>query len=105
MKRITLPMTKEQRESLRAGDSVLLSGTIYTARDCAHKRIFALLDEGKELPFRPLPRARRKGVRQLRADDFRPHEQLCAAAFRSRASRHDRQRRDERGRARGIEAQ
>ena len=51
MKRITLPMTKEQRESLRAGDSVLLSGTIYTARDCAHKRIFALLDEGKELPF------------------------------------------------------
>ena len=83
MKRITLPMTKEQRESLRAGDSVLLSGTIYTARDCAHKRIFALLDEGKELPLPPsrrvhllcgpLPRARRKGVRQLRADDFRPH--------------------------------
>ena len=51
MKRITLPMTKEQRESLRAGDSVLLTGTIYTARDCAHKRIFALLDEEKELPF------------------------------------------------------
>lgn len=51
MKRITLPMTKEQRESLRAGDSVLLTGTIYTARDCAHKRIFALLDEGKGLPF------------------------------------------------------
>ena len=51
MKRITLPMTKEQRESLRAGDSVLLSGTIYTARDCAHKRTFALLDEEKELPF------------------------------------------------------
>ena len=51
MKRITLPMTKEQKESLRAGDSVLLSGTIYTARDCAHKRMFALLDEEKELPF------------------------------------------------------
>ena len=30
---------------------MLLSGTIYTARDCAHKRIFVLLDEGKELPF------------------------------------------------------
>ena len=44
-------------------------------------------------------------VRQLRADDFRPHEQLCAAAFRPRAARHDRQRRDERGRARGVEAQ
>lgn len=37
--------------SLRAGDSVLLSGTIYTARDAAHKRLFALLDEGKPLPF------------------------------------------------------
>lgn len=36
---------------LRAGDRVILSGTIYTARDAAHKRIFALLDEGKEPPF------------------------------------------------------
>lgn len=36
---------------LRAGDRVLLSGTIYTARDAAHKRIFQLLDEGKPLPF------------------------------------------------------
>ena len=36
---------------LRAGDRVILSGTIYTARDAAHKRIFALLDEGAELPF------------------------------------------------------
>ena len=36
---------------LRAGDRVLLSGTIYTARDAAHKRIFALLDQGKEPPF------------------------------------------------------
>ena len=37
--------------TLRAGDRVLLSGTIYTARDAAHKRIFALLDQGKEPPF------------------------------------------------------
>lgn len=36
---------------LEAGDRVLLSGVIYTARDAAHKRLFALLDEGKELPF------------------------------------------------------
>lgn len=36
---------------LNAGDRVLLSGTIYTARDAAHKRIFALLDENKPLPF------------------------------------------------------
>ena len=36
---------------LRAGDRVLLSGTIYTARDAAHKRLFALLDAGEPLPF------------------------------------------------------
>lgn len=36
---------------LRAGDRVLLSGTIYTARDAAHKRLFTLLDQGEPLPF------------------------------------------------------
>lgn len=36
---------------LRAGDRVLLSGTIYTARDAAHKRLFALLDQEEPLPF------------------------------------------------------
>lgn len=36
---------------LRAGDKVLLSGTVYTSRDAAHKRLFALMDEGKPLPF------------------------------------------------------
>lgn len=37
--------------TLRAGDRVLLSGTVYTARDAAHKRLCALLDQGKPLPF------------------------------------------------------
>ena len=41
----------ELMPSLQAGDRVLLSGTIYTARDAAHKRLFALLDEGRPLPF------------------------------------------------------
>ena len=36
---------------LRAGDRVLLSGIIYTARDAAHKRLFELLDQGRPLPF------------------------------------------------------
>ena len=36
---------------LSAGDRVLLSGPVYTARDAAHKRIFALLDKGEALPF------------------------------------------------------
>ena len=49
--KLTLPLTETQLQNLRAGDSVLLSGTIYTARDCAHKRIFELLDKGEPLPF------------------------------------------------------
>ncbi len=44
-------LTRERVARLRAGDRVLLSGTVYTARDAAHKRIFALLDEGREPPF------------------------------------------------------
>ncbi|MCD8327884.1 MAG: Fe-S-containing hydro-lyase [Ruminococcus sp.] len=42
---------KQAAKTLKAGDKILLSGTIYTARDAAHKRFDKLLDEGKELPF------------------------------------------------------
>lgn len=42
---------KEAAKTLSVRDRVLLSGEVYTARDAAHKRIFTLLDEGKELPF------------------------------------------------------
>lgn len=42
---------EEKLSVLQAGDTVSLTGTIYTARDAAHKKLFALLDEGKELPF------------------------------------------------------
>lgn len=38
-------------KTLRAGDRVLLSGTVYTARDAAHAKLFAALDAGEELPF------------------------------------------------------
>ena len=48
---IQLPLTREKARELKAGDSCLLSGIIYTARDAAHKRLCALADEGKELPF------------------------------------------------------
>ena len=48
---IQLPLTREKVRDLKAGDSCLLSGIIYTARDAAHKRLCALADEGKELPF------------------------------------------------------
>ena len=44
-------MTKETAITLSAGDYVYISGTIYTARDAAHKRMFETLKEGKELPI------------------------------------------------------
>ena len=49
--RVTAPMTREQARSLKSGDSVLLSGVIYTARDAAHKRLCELVAAGKELPL------------------------------------------------------
>jgi fumarate hydratase subunit beta len=48
---LTTPVTEEQIRSLEAGDKVLLSGVVYTARDAAHKRLVETLDEGEELPF------------------------------------------------------
>ena len=48
---LTTPVAKEDLAPLRAGDTVLLSGTVYTARDAAHKRMMELLDAGEALPF------------------------------------------------------
>ena len=49
--RLTTPVTREMLAPLKAGDTVLLSGTVYTARDAAHKRLMERLDAGEELPF------------------------------------------------------
>ena len=51
VKCITLPLTREAARTLRTGDSCLLTGTVYTARDAAHKRLCAALERGEELPF------------------------------------------------------
>lgn len=51
MKKITLPLLKQQIEELRAGDSVSISGVILTARDCAHRRIAQYMERGEKLPF------------------------------------------------------
>ncbi len=48
--RLSTPFTEESVRALRAGDRVLLSGVVYTGRDAAHKRLFELLQAGKELP-------------------------------------------------------
>ena len=53
-KRITLPLTEELARSLKAGDSVLLTGTIYTSRDAGHKRMCEALARGEQLPFDPM---------------------------------------------------
>ena len=49
--RLTTPVTPDMLLPLRAGDTVLLSGIVYTARDAAHKRMMELLDGGQPLPF------------------------------------------------------
>ena len=51
MKSITAPVTSESLLGLKIGEEVLLSGTVYTARDAAHKKLVELLDKGKPLPF------------------------------------------------------
>lgn len=50
-KYIDTPLTEEKVKDLKAGDYVYLSGTIYTARDAAHKRMTEGLERGEELPF------------------------------------------------------
>jgi len=48
---IQTPLTQEKVKNLKAGDSCLISGVIYTARDAAHKRLCELVAQGKELPL------------------------------------------------------
>ena len=45
------PLSKQDLAPLKAGDTVLLSGVVYTARDAAHARMMELLDKGEPLPF------------------------------------------------------
>ena len=51
MKKIHAPMTREEARALKSGENVLISGTIYTARDAAHKRLCELAAKGEPLPF------------------------------------------------------
>lgn len=49
--KLTLPLKKEDIKTLKAGDSVTLSGVMYTARDAAHKRFDDMIQNGEQLPF------------------------------------------------------
>lgn len=51
MKKLKTPLTKEICETLKAGDIVYLSGTIYSARDAAHKRLYEMIDNKLVLPI------------------------------------------------------
>ena len=48
---IRVPFDEKQAKELKSGDYVYLTGTIYTARDAAHKRMYEALEKGEELPF------------------------------------------------------
>ena len=48
---ITAPLTKEAIKELQSGDYVYITGTIYTARDAAHKRMYEALGQNQELPL------------------------------------------------------
>lgn len=50
-KKMNVPFTKEEVVTLHAGDYVYLTGTIYSARDAAHKRMYETMLEGKEIPM------------------------------------------------------
>ena len=51
--KLTTPLKDSDIEKLKAGDTVKISGIIYTARDAAHARLIKLLEDGKDLPFDP----------------------------------------------------
>lgn len=53
-KYITLPLTEEAAKTLRAGDTVYLTGELYTSRDAGHKRMCEALARGEQLPFDPM---------------------------------------------------
>ena len=50
---VNLPLTEEKARQLRCGDTVYLTGEVYTARDAGHKRMVELLSRGEDLPFDP----------------------------------------------------
>ena len=51
---VNLPLTREKVEALRCGDTVYLTGEVYTSRDAGHKRMVELLERGEALPFDPM---------------------------------------------------
>ena len=105
-RQISVPIKKEDAVSLRAGDYVTLTGTIYTARDAAHKRMQEALDAGEALPidmkgnviYYMGPSPARKG-RPIGSAGPTTASRMdkCSEAFRSRTGCHDRKRQEKSG--------
>ena len=74
MRELSINQLPEAAKTLRAGERILLSGVIYTARDAAHKRMFELLDMGEALSRQGL-HGRLGGQRQLDQSDGAPPAQ------------------------------
>ena len=82
-KRIAAPIDKENVRTLIAGDYVYITGTIYTARDAAHKRMYETLQNQENLPIDiqdqiiyymgPSPARGRTSYRFCRSDNGQPH--------------------------------
>ncbi len=100
-KKVEAPLTAETVKNLKAGDGVLLSGVIYTARDAAHKRLVDLIGKGEELPFDPegsviyyvgpSPAPPGPRDRRCRTDDEVQDGRLHTSAFEARSKGDDRQ--------------
>jgi len=75
MKNVNLPLTDSIVKDLKAGDSLLLTGTLYVARDAAHKKMVAALDRGDTLPFD----IRRQVIYYLGPSPARPGRVIGAA--------------------------
>lgn len=86
-KHITTPITEEVTKDLKSGDYVYITGTIYVARDAAHKRMIEALQRGEELPidikdsyhllYGSISGARGQTDRFCRTDHSHPHGQIC----------------------------
>ena len=77
-KHITTPITEEVTKDLKSGDYVYITGTIYAARDAAHKRMIEALQRGQyHLLYGSISGARGQTDRFCRTDHSHPHGQIC----------------------------
>ena len=83
-KHIATPITEEVTRDLKAGDYVYLTGTMYVARDAAHKRMIEALDRGEELLYGTVSSQGRTSDRIRRTDHSHPYGQIRSETVGSR---------------------